>query len=125
MIRRRSLRTRAIKLLVLDEADEMLNKGTNGGSSQLLFSEVNNFLLVNLRPYGMMMIISQVLTFLTKCFDSFSGFKEQIYDVYRYLPPATQASYTRLCGNVLKTLTFYPGLRVTYLSKGGSQGVKQ
>ena len=44
MIRRRSLPTRAIKMLVLDEADEMLNK----------------------------------------------GFKEQIYDVYRYLPPATQ-----------------------------------
>ncbi|VDO95541.1 unnamed protein product [Soboliphyme baturini] len=44
MIRRRSLRTRAIKMLVLDEADEMLNK----------------------------------------------GFKEQIYDVYRYLPPGTQ-----------------------------------
>lgn len=44
MIRRRSLRTRSIKLLVLDEADEMLNK----------------------------------------------GFKEQIYDVYRFLPPATQ-----------------------------------
>ncbi|XP_075857202.1 eukaryotic initiation factor 4A-III-like [Microcebus murinus] len=44
MIRRGSLRTRAIKMLVLDEADEMLNK----------------------------------------------GFKDQIYDVYRYLPPATQ-----------------------------------
>lgn len=44
MIRRRSLRTRNIKMLVLDEADELLNK----------------------------------------------GFKEQIYDVYRYLPPATQ-----------------------------------
>ena len=44
MIRRRVLRTRFIKMLVLDEADEMLNK----------------------------------------------GFKEQIYDVYRYLPPATQ-----------------------------------
>lgn len=46
MIRRRVLRTRSIKMLVLDEADEMLNK----------------------------------------------GFKEQIYDVYRYLPPATQVS---------------------------------
>ena len=45
MIRRRSLRTRAIKLLVLDEADEMLNKGTNGRSSQLLFSEVNTSLI--------------------------------------------------------------------------------
>ena len=44
MIRRRNLRTRNIKLLILDEADEMLNR----------------------------------------------GFKEQIYDVYRYLPPATQ-----------------------------------
>jgi ATP-dependent RNA helicase len=44
MIKRRSLRTRNIKMLVLDEADEMLSK----------------------------------------------GFKEQIYDVYRYLPPTTQ-----------------------------------
>ena len=39
MIRRRTLRTRGIKMLVLDEADEMLNK----------------------------------------------GFKEQIYDVYRFV----------------------------------------
>ncbi|KAH8554742.1 hypothetical protein K450DRAFT_232268 [Umbelopsis ramanniana AG] len=44
MIRRRNLRTRNIKMLVLDEADELLNR----------------------------------------------GFKDQIYDVYRYLPPATQ-----------------------------------
>lgn len=44
MISRKSLRTRNIKMLILDEADEMLNK----------------------------------------------GFKEQIYDIYRYLPPATQ-----------------------------------
>jgi len=44
MIRRKNLRTREIKMLVLDEADEMLSK----------------------------------------------GFKEQIYDVYRYLPPSTQ-----------------------------------
>uniref|UniRef100_A0A7S0WX74 RNA helicase n=1 Tax=Pyramimonas obovata TaxID=1411642 RepID=A0A7S0WX74_9CHLO len=44
MIKRRSLRTRSINVLVLDEADEMLSK----------------------------------------------GFKEQIYDVYRYLPPETQ-----------------------------------
>lgn len=27
MIKRRSMRTRAIKLLILDEADEMLSKG--------------------------------------------------------------------------------------------------
>ena len=44
MIRRQNLRTRNIKTLILDEADEMLSK----------------------------------------------GFKEQIYDIYRYLPPATQ-----------------------------------
>ncbi|CAE6508009.1 unnamed protein product [Rhizoctonia solani] len=44
MIRRRNLRTRNIKMLVLDEADELLNQ----------------------------------------------GFKDQIYDVYRYLPPSTQ-----------------------------------
>ncbi|KAG8911002.1 RNA helicase [Tulasnella sp. 417] len=44
MIRRKHLRTQNIKMLVLDEADEMLNK----------------------------------------------GFREQIYDIYRYLPPATQ-----------------------------------
>lgn len=46
MIHRRHLKTRNIKLLVLDEADEMLNK----------------------------------------------GFKEQIYDAYRYLPPQTQVA---------------------------------
>jgi ATP-dependent RNA helicase len=44
MINKRALRTRSIKMLVLDEADEMLSK----------------------------------------------GFKEQIYDIYRYLPPQTQ-----------------------------------
>uniref|UniRef100_A0A915MDH4 RNA helicase n=1 Tax=Meloidogyne javanica TaxID=6303 RepID=A0A915MDH4_MELJA len=44
MIRRRNLRTRSIRMLVLDEADEMLSK----------------------------------------------GFKEQIYDIYRYLPPNAQ-----------------------------------
>ena len=44
MIRRKSLRTRSIKMFVLDEADEMLEK----------------------------------------------GFREQIYDIYRHLPPSTQ-----------------------------------
>nr|VDC94006.1 unnamed protein product [Brassica oleracea] len=44
MIKRKSLRTRAIKLLILDESDEMLSR----------------------------------------------GFKDQIYDVYRYLPPDLQ-----------------------------------
>eukprot|EP01017_Pseudomicrothorax_dubius_P008805 TRINITY_DN1291_c0_g1_i10.p1 TRINITY_DN1291_c0_g1~~TRINITY_DN1291_c0_g1_i10.p1 ORF type:complete len:250 (-),score=68.18 TRINITY_DN1291_c0_g1_i10:29-778(-) len=44
MIQRRALRTRSIKMLILDEADEMLNQ----------------------------------------------GFKQQVYDIYRYLPYATQ-----------------------------------
>jgi len=44
MIQRRNLRTRSIKMLILDEADEMLAQ----------------------------------------------GFNEQIYDIYRYLPPGTQ-----------------------------------
>jgi len=44
MIKRRNLRTRSVKMFILDESDEMLNK----------------------------------------------GFKEQIYDVYRYLPPSSQ-----------------------------------
>ncbi|XP_012837660.1 PREDICTED: eukaryotic initiation factor 4A-3-like [Erythranthe guttata] len=44
MIKRRTLRTRSIKLLILDESDEMLSR----------------------------------------------GFKDQIYDVYRYLPPEIQ-----------------------------------
>jgi ATP-dependent RNA helicase len=44
MIKRKNLQTRALKILVIDEADEMLNQ----------------------------------------------GFKEQIYDIYRYLPPTTQ-----------------------------------
>jgi ATP-dependent RNA helicase len=44
MISRKALLTRGIKILVLDEADEMLNR----------------------------------------------GFKEQIYDIYRFLPPTTQ-----------------------------------
>jgi ATP-dependent RNA helicase len=44
MIKRRTLRTRAIKMLILDESDEMLSR----------------------------------------------GFKDQIYDVYRYLPPELQ-----------------------------------
>ena len=44
MIRRRSLRVDTIKMLILDEADELLNE----------------------------------------------GFKEQVHDIYRYLPPGTQ-----------------------------------
>ena len=63
MIQRRALRTRDIKMFILDEADEMLSL----------------------------------------------GFKEQIYDVYRYLPPATQVCLIPLLG--LSHCSGYPSFR--------------
>jgi ATP-dependent RNA helicase len=61
MIRRRALRTRNIKMLVLDDADELLNE----------------------------------------------GFKDQVYDVRRYLPPETQVILlsTTFPGDVLEMTT--------------------
>lgn len=58
MIKRRTLRTRAIKLLILDESDEMLSR----------------------------------------------GFKDQIYDVYRHLPPELQVPFLLSCLVVLVCL---------------------
>merc|ERR1711871_1307419 len=52
MIQRRSLQTRNLKMLVIDEADEMLNR----------------------------------------------GFKDQIYDIYRYLPPHRPVGAVRAQG---------------------------
>ena len=72
MIKRRNLRTQNIKILVLDEADEMLNQGTPPFVSPLYY-----------------------LTF----FISYVGFQEQIYDVYRYLPPSTQVSHMIFVNN--------------------------
>ena len=46
MIRRRNLRTRSIKMLVLDEADEMLNKG----AFRKNVDSFNPFVLLNLEP---------------------------------------------------------------------------
>jgi len=84
MIRRRSLRTRHIKMLILDEADEMLSK----------------------------------------------GFKEQIYDVYRYLPPATQVVLVSatLAGEVLEMTTKFMTDPVKILVKRDEltlDGIKQ
>ncbi|RMC07807.1 hypothetical protein DUI87_15276 [Hirundo rustica rustica] len=77
MIRRRSLRTRAIKMLVLDEADEMLNKApTQNRTPDQTVKEEDIW-------------EQDVLTVLCGLICT-AGFKEQIYDVYRYLPPATQ-----------------------------------
>ena len=49
MIRRRSLRTRAIKMLVLDEADEMLNKGRRSKSINFLLTENSHVFTIKLR----------------------------------------------------------------------------
>ena len=84
MIKRKNLRTRNIKMLVLDEADEMLNK----------------------------------------------GFKEQIYDIYRYLPPFTQivlvsATLTR---EVLEMTTKFMNEPIRILVKRDEltlEGIKQ
>ena len=69
MIKRRNLRTQSIKLLVLDEADEMLNQGKD---KEVFTCLSCTFIILK-------------IVFLT-------GFQEQIYDVYRYLPPSTQVS---------------------------------
>ena len=84
MIRRNTLRTRNIKMLVLDEADELLNK----------------------------------------------GFKDQIYDVYRYLPPNTQVVLlsATLPYDVLEMTTKYMSDPVRILVKRDEltlEGIKQ
>ena len=82
MIRRRNLRTRTIKTLILDEADEMLNKGsvptythTRTHAHTHTHTHTHTHITVSHIYYG---------------WHFCAGFKEQIYDVYRYLPPATQ-----------------------------------
>jgi len=84
MIKRRNLRTRSIKMFILDEADEMLSQ----------------------------------------------GFKEQIYDVYRYLPPATQVVLTSatLPNEVLEMTTKFMTDPVRILVKRDEltlEGIKQ
>jgi|EP00669_Euglena_mutabilis_P010953 ATP-dependent RNA helicase len=84
MIKRRNLRTRNIKVLVLDEADEMLGR----------------------------------------------GFKTQIYDVYRYLPPATQVTLVSatLPHDVLEMTTKFMTEPVRILVKRDEltlEGIKQ
>ncbi|XP_047049864.1 eukaryotic initiation factor 4A-III homolog A-like [Lolium rigidum] len=84
MIKRGSLRTRSIKLLVLDEADEMLNK----------------------------------------------GFKEQIYDIYRHLPPELQVVLVSatLPNNILEITSKFMTDPVRILVKRDeltSEGIKQ
>ena len=62
MIRRRNLRTKDIKMLILDESDELLNK----------------------------------------------GFKDQIYDIYRYLPPGTQVCFSSVVSCCLPLMPARP-----------------
>jgi ATP-dependent RNA helicase len=84
MIRRNTLRTRNIKMLVLNKADELLNK----------------------------------------------GFKDQIYDIYRYLPPNTQVVLlsATLPDDVLEMTTKFMSDPVRILVKGDEltlEGIKQ
>eukprot|EP01112_Ceratiomyxa_fruticulosa_P011390 TRINITY_DN3087_c0_g1_i1.p1 TRINITY_DN3087_c0_g1~~TRINITY_DN3087_c0_g1_i1.p1 ORF type:complete len:409 (+),score=92.75 TRINITY_DN3087_c0_g1_i1:76-1302(+) len=84
MVKRGALRTRNIKMLILDEADEMLD----------------------------------------------TGFKEQIYDVYRFLPPATQVvlSSATLTPDVLNITTKFMTDPIQILVKRDEitlEGIKQ
>ena len=79
MIRRKSLNTRGIKMLVLDEADEMLSR----------------------------------------------GFAEQIYDIYRYLPPSTQVVLVSatLPNEVLEMTTKFMTDPIRILVKRDGKGI--
>merc|ERR1712070_984448 len=84
MIQERYFSTRAIKMLVLDEADEMLSR----------------------------------------------GFKEQVYDIYRYLPPATQVVLisATLPGEILEMTRMFMTDPVRILVKRDEitlEGIKQ
>ena len=84
MIRRRHLRTKNIKMLIMDESDELLNM----------------------------------------------GFKDQIYDIYRYLPPATQVVLVSatLPHDVLEIITKFMTDPVRILVKRDEltlEGIKQ
>ena len=84
MIKRRNLRTRKLKMLVLDEADEMLN----------------------------------------------AGFKEQIYDIYRYLPPSIQVVLisATMPGEVLDMTSKFMNAPIKVLVKRDEltlEGIKQ
>lgn len=78
MIKRRTLRTRAIKLLILDESDEMLSR----------------------------------------------GFKDQIYDVYRHLPPELQVpfSFSFSYHSLFKFVIFFVIIAFLILSKNSKHG---
>ena len=100
MIKRRNLRTRNIKMFILDEADEMLNKGWSIVLPQglCIIPQITCTLLcmcmyVIMSHRGVLCVCVCVLS----CVLYFgAGFKEQIYDVYRYLPPATQVCSCRV-----------------------------
>lgn len=86
MIKRRNLRTQNVKMFILDEADEMLNRG--------MATVTTSIPRCTVRGRVEMCSLSLARSLSLFC----SGFQEQIYDVYRYLPPTTQVC---LCVHVL------------------------
>ena len=85
---------RNIKTLVLDEADEMLNKGgwvgwlAGAGCGRRLLPPAPPCLLR--RHAHLAWARAHRLPFACAPPPPRAGFKEQIYDIYRYLPPETQ-----------------------------------
>ena len=103
MINRRSLATRAIKVLVLDEADEMLNKGFKVNPSHLYLIPPSFYLLL---------------------------LKEQIYEIYRHLPPGTQvvvvsATLTREVLEITRKFTNDPVRVLVRRDEITLEGIKQ
>ena len=89
MIKRRTLRTRAIKLLVLV-------------ASRSYFLAIISSRYARLIPSIMQDEADEMLS---------RGFKDQIYDVYRYLPPELQVTLRPyvLLANVIKSMVYdYP-----------------
>jgi superfamily II DNA/RNA helicase len=95
MIHQRMLRTRNIKMLILDEADELFNRGDHiydvyrylplatwvdqhivSGTPGRVFDMIHRRTF-HTRNIKMLILLNQ-------------GFKDVIYDVYRYLPPTTR-----------------------------------
>ena len=82
MIKRKALQTRGIKMLVLDESDEMLNKGFKEQVGSICSGPRCQ---MGLLAGGGVAAIGDPYALVAHCAPTL-----QIYDIYRYLPPTTQ-----------------------------------